>query len=141
MPPARVQILFGEMMSLIYEREIRLMREFGLSLLEYYTLQIMSFTQEASLKEIGHRLALPKSTVTFIADSLERRGLVERQRNKDDRRIWQLRLTELGRRRIAELLAKKAAYTLPILEALSDAEAQTLVKVMEDITQRLRDSR
>ena|SRR3990172_1126281 len=137
----RVQGLFAEMMSLIYERELQLMREFGLSLLEYYALQILGFGQEASLKEIGQRLALPKSTVTFVADSLESRGLVERMRSKEDRRVWLLQLTEAGRAQVQEVLARKSVYILPALGALSDAEAQTLVKVMEGVSQQLKAGR
>lgn len=137
----RIHSFFAEMMSLIYERELRLMREFGLSLLEYYTLQILSFAQEASLKEIGQRLALPRSTVTFVADSLERKGLVQRRQNKVDRRVWLLQLTEVGRGQMVEVFARKAAYVLPVLDALSDAEAQTLAEVMEGVTQQLKASR
>ncbi|MBI4285361.1 MAG: MarR family transcriptional regulator [Chloroflexi bacterium] len=135
-----IPTLFMEMLSLIYEHELRLMREAGLSLLEYYALQVLNFSQETSFKEISQRLSLPKSTVTFVADSLERKGLADRQRHKDDRRVWLLRLTEAGRGKMAEVLEKKASYTLPVLNVLSTGEVQILAKVMQGVASQLKAS-
>lgn len=133
--------LFAEMMGLIYEQELRIMREFDLSLLEYYALQVLGFAQEASLKEIGQRLAMPKSTVTFVADSLEGRGLVKRQQDRQDRRVWRIRLTEEGVRFMGEVFARKSFFLLPVLDGLSDAESQVLLRVMEGVTRQLRRGR
>ncbi|MBI2304175.1 MAG: MarR family transcriptional regulator [Chloroflexi bacterium] len=136
----QIQKLFAEMMGLIYERELRIMRQFGLSLLEYYVLQVLSFARNSSLKEIGQRLALPKSTVTFVADALERKVLVQRQQDRQDRRVWHICLTEAGRSLIEEIFASKALFLLPTFDGLSNAEAQALLKVLEGITEQLRET-
>ena len=45
---------------------------------------------------LGERLGIDRTTMVQLVDELERRGLVERKRNPDDRRSYQLTLTPEG---------------------------------------------
>jgi DNA-binding MarR family transcriptional regulator len=56
-----------------------------------------------SQQELAARLRLEKSSVSRLVADLERRGLIQRQRDKDNRRVVRLRLTDGGRRAHVEL--------------------------------------
>ncbi len=50
-----------------------------------------------SQQALADRLRLEKSSVSRLVAELERQGLVERERDPDNRRVYRLRLTERGR--------------------------------------------
>ncbi|SFD49167.1 transcriptional regulator, MarR family [Sulfitobacter brevis] len=67
--------------------------------------------------------ALP-STLTTLADGLEAQGLVQRQRDPDDRRAWLLELTQTGHAARRELL-ESAGLALREATGLPDADLET----------------
>jgi DNA-binding MarR family transcriptional regulator len=50
-----------------------------------------------SQRDLAERLRLEKSTVSRMAAEMERKGLVVRERDPDNRRLYRLRLTDAGR--------------------------------------------
>ena len=59
---------------------------------------IHSLRQQTALKptELARNLGLPASTVTNILNRLEKRGLIERIRDDNDRRVVHVRLMKYG---------------------------------------------
>lgn len=47
--------------------------------------------------EIGEKLQQVGGTMTGVLDRMEERGLVRRERDREDRRIWRVWLTETGK--------------------------------------------
>src|SRR5690242_11177459 len=62
-----------------------------------------------SMSDIGRELNLSPSAVTQISDRLERRGLVERVFEEEDRRVRKLRLTRKGQQLIRRREQKQLA--------------------------------
>lgn len=69
--------------------------------------------------------------ITFIVDNLERAGLVERQRNREDRRYVTVHLTEKGRERIATVLPRHVSEIVETLSVLTPAEQVELGRLMK----------
>lgn len=76
------------------------------------------------------------STVTAVADLLERKGLLLRERDPDDRRAWQLRLTEAGQTARRDLIAATVAMFNEIT-SLDEADIEKLAAVMDGVTERI----
>jgi MarR family transcriptional regulator, organic hydroperoxide resistance regulator len=81
-----------------------------------------------SLKELAKQVGLAHSTVSGIVDRLEKRGLVERQPNLDDRRHTRITASN----EVTEFLKKKypvlAAHPiLGVLRKAGTAERNTIV--------------
>ncbi|MFG2085864.1 MULTISPECIES: MarR family winged helix-turn-helix transcriptional regulator [unclassified Spirillospora] len=64
---------------------------------------LANLSAPAPMRELADWLRCDASNVTGIVDGLERRGLVRRQPNPEDRRVKHLVLTEEGERRRALL--------------------------------------
>ncbi|NDR59064.1 MarR family winged helix-turn-helix transcriptional regulator [Aliiruegeria sabulilitoris] len=73
------------------------------------------------------------SKVTAIADLLEMKELVLRERDPDDRRAWQLRLTERGQQARTELIALTVKIFRDVA-GLSDTEIEHLSALMDRVT-------
>jgi DNA-binding MarR family transcriptional regulator len=80
-----------------------------------------------SQRELGERLRLDKSTVSRLAAELERKGLLIRERDPDNRRLYRLRLTEAGRAVHGRMAAVNHEQYLRWARGISHAEQEALV--------------
>ncbi len=64
--------------------------------------------------------------MTTVLDNLERRGLVVRRREKDDRRCLMVHLTDAGRRLMERLFPRHVADVVHDFEVLTAAEQEEL---------------
>lgn len=82
----------------LFRRAIVLELEpFGLHLRHYFVLILLSESGPLSQQEIGQKLCIDRTTVMHIIDDLEERGLVVREKNPKDRRMYAVRVTEAAR--------------------------------------------
>lgn len=77
----------------------------GLTPLQYAVLRVLRGTGAEGLPagEVGVRMGARAPDATRLVDRLEKQGRVRRERRPGDRRVVQVRITEAGRRTLAEL--------------------------------------
>jgi DNA-binding MarR family transcriptional regulator len=85
------------------------------------TAVLLSLDVPLSQSELADRLQYDASNITAIVDGLERRGLVKRQVDREDRRIRRLFLTRQGNRAVAQL-RESLLDECPLFDALDDDE-------------------
>jgi DNA-binding MarR family transcriptional regulator len=83
----------------------------------------------------AQKLAIDKSTIVSIVDDLEAGRLVERKRDKKDRRGYNLTLTEDGRRKLSEVMSAIDEAEQAWFKPLSRGE----IKRLHDLLARLTD--
>jgi MarR family transcriptional regulator, 2-MHQ and catechol-resistance regulon repressor len=76
--------------------------------------------------ELGRKLLRSGGNVTTVIDNLERRGLVGRQRNRNDRRVVTVTLTSAGRELIEEIFPHHARAVAQAMAMLTVAEQEEL---------------
>lgn len=84
----------------IHSRKID--REFGLTLPQLVVLQCVRDLGQVTSKAISEEASLSPPTVVGILDNLEAKGMIERYRSAQDRRIVHTRVTARGRAILAE---------------------------------------
>jgi DNA-binding MarR family transcriptional regulator len=72
--------------------------EEGLTLSQYGLLEGLSGRRAARVQELAAHAGVTPSTATRILDALERRGIVQRVRSREDRRGVAVSLTDVGER-------------------------------------------
>lgn len=85
------------------------------------------------MSELAECTSTSQTSLTGIIDRLEERGLVERSRSAEDRRVVQVALTELGR---AEKLRSHASMLKrldTVLEPLDDTERAELLRIIRKV--------
>ncbi|SRR5690606_17070659 len=81
--------------------------------------------------ELAHHLGLEKQTVSGLIARAEKRGLVARAPNAEDRRAVDIFLTSEGAELIARLRAQGHQALAPLTRSLSAAEQQRLQELLE----------
>ena len=95
--------------------------------------QLGAVGEAVPMRDLADRLQCDPSNVTFLADRLEERGLIERRPDLSDRRVKLLALTTAGlavRTRIVQ-----AAATSSPLARLSPADQQRLCRLLDKCLQ------
>jgi MarR family 2-MHQ and catechol resistance regulon transcriptional repressor len=76
--------------------------------------------------EIGKKLLKSSGNITIVIDNLEKRGLVRRERSKEDRRYFTVHLTEAGKELISAFFPAHAGRIAAEMSVLTPAEQEQL---------------
>ncbi len=82
------------------------------------------------MTELAAAVRVPLSTATRIVDRLIAKGLVERSRSEEDRRLVVIQPTEQGARLHAAARKHEAAIAYRMLEPLTAGEREILLELM-----------
>lgn len=83
--------------------------------------------------ELADRLGLNRSHLVGYLDDVERQGLVQRARDREDRRRQRVALTPSGRTLQRRLLAVAKRSQAEYLKVLSEPERQTLIALLRRV--------
>jgi DNA-binding MarR family transcriptional regulator len=86
--------------------------------------------QPLSPTTIAERLIVTTASVTSLIDTLERRGLVERHPDPDDRRKLLVALTDDGRALVDQFLPEVVALQTAAMSELSEPQRQQLLRLL-----------
>lgn len=106
---------------------------------QFYTLMALERDEGMPLSEISEKIQRSPGNMTLVIDNLEKDGLVERQRSKEDRRVIVAVLTDAGREKIS---AARRAHRTAVegkMQVLDEAELDTLHRLMLKLNPEERD--
>lgn len=89
--------------------------------------------REPTMNQLGRLLGLDKSSISGLVDRAQRRGLVTRTVSANDRRAFQVSITDAGRQLIEELAALFAEQIELSVAPLSDADRQRLSQLAAQV--------
>lgn len=103
---------------------------------EFILLTMIRAKTDQILQNIAIATGKNKSVVMRMIDSLEKKGLVKRTVNPEDRRENQLSTTDMGEQVVAEYhkIEKKLSYEL--LKGIPEEKVEVFFEVVEEISRR-----
>jgi DNA-binding MarR family transcriptional regulator len=105
-PPAvlagNAGFLLGKVHELARDRFEQSLAPLGLKARHYGVLAALAEQSPVAQNALGDRLNIDRSTMVAVIDELEAAGRVVRRRNPQDRRAYQLELTEAGHAALKE---------------------------------------
>ncbi len=107
------------------------MVQYDLSTSQFMVLELLFHLGPLSQKVIGDKLLRSSGNIVKVIDNLERDGLVRREHNKKDRRIYTIVLTEMGSKIIKIIFpdhVKSIVETFSILTQEEQLELSRLCK-------------
>ena len=112
--------------------ETRLMRQgsFGdLTPSQFGVMETLYHLGPLTQGEISNKLLKSSANITLVIDNLEKRGLVQRKRNPQDRRCSVISLTPAGEEQIDRLFPAHAAAITAQLAVMPPEEQETLSRL------------
>jgi DNA-binding MarR family transcriptional regulator len=98
----------------------------GVSPPEAMLLRHAARTGDATVLGLAERCGLGGSTAVGVVDRLEHAGLVQRERDREDRRVVRVRLTDRGQKVAESLPALAAALEEEFTDGFSASEREAL---------------
>ena len=113
-----------------------------LSLVHVHVLFVLEADGALPMRALAEAMDVSQASATGIVDRMEQRGLVERARDAEDRRIVRVAITDEGRQLIEGLAAQRRDHLATLLEGLTDEELAAFLvgaRAMRRARERLHD--
>ena len=107
-----------------------------LTLSQFGALEALLHLGPMSQRQLGTKLLKSSGNITMVVDNLEKRGLVQRQRDAADRRVVTVSLSDKGRALIQGLFPRHAREIVEELGALSGTEQEELGRLCRKLGRR-----
>lgn len=108
-----------------------LMQDSGFTFPQLSVISILAKNGKQKVSDISEKMGLSDSTVSGILDRLEQKGIIERKRNKDDRRVVKIYLSKGSQEICQEFHRKREEYFAHLLKKLSEQEINDIIKSLE----------
>ena len=86
-----------------------------------------------TMSNLSHRIGVDNSTLTRLIGILEHKGLVERRKNKNDRRSKLVNLTKVGEHNIKVIEENTLNLSEKVLTSFSQAEIASLKNILNKL--------
>ena len=121
--------------SLAHAYETRMAQEtarnvLDLALSDCSTLMVLGQFAPLNARQLSRLMDINPGTISVYVQRLVNKGLVQRERDQEDRRNWWLSLTESGQAAFEALIAGAVEYTRDFLSALDEAEQENLHQLL-----------
>ena len=110
-----------------------LLAEAKLTTSQFGVLEALLHLGQLCQKDLAAKLLKSDGNLTMVLGNLEKRGLVTRTRDPEDKRLLNVQLTVAGRRLIRSLFPRHAANVAAAFSALTPAEQETLGKLTKKL--------
>jgi DNA-binding MarR family transcriptional regulator len=87
--------------------------------------------------DLSRRMMVTGGNITGIANTLEREGLISRQADAVDRRVYRVRLTREGRRAFEQMAHEHEQWIIELFNGLSDRDKHELAGHLAALKQHL----
>ncbi|MBN1689479.1 MAG: MarR family transcriptional regulator [Dehalococcoidia bacterium] len=117
--------------SLTHEYETRMLkdaraREAGLRLSDCAVIMVLGQMEPLTASQLSSRMSINPGTISLYVQRLVEKGLVVRERDKSNRRLWWLTLTQPGHDAYKAIIEGTAQYTREFLSTLDNDDQAAL---------------
>ncbi|SMC48399.1 MarR family winged helix-turn-helix transcriptional regulator [Papillibacter cinnamivorans] len=107
--------------------------QYGVTPGQYGVLSYLWEKEQANPKDLARELSLENSTISGVLDRMQKKGLIDRLLDPDDRRSIQVVLTPAGRALEADVLRAVDEVNEEVLSRFDPETAETLIRCLQKI--------
>ncbi|HJV17452.1 MAG TPA: MarR family transcriptional regulator [Bacillales bacterium] len=149
MEPENLQQLDKKMVAII-EKEMRyinviikqkgreLLTDYAITPPQFVALQWLFEDGDMTIGDLSNKMYLACSTTTDLVDRMEKKQLLMRVKDPNDRRVVRIHLLDEGKRIIDEVIKKRQAYLEEVLKNFSNGEILLLQDSLIKLHQEMR---
>ncbi len=90
------------------------------------------------MSELSQRMMVTGGNVTGITDGLEKEGLVIREVDAADRRVFRVKLSAEGQRQFRRMAAEHEQWVIGLFEGMTVKHKNQLVELLGDLKRHIR---
>lgn len=135
-PIGRLLGIAGRMTAARFQR---LLESQGMTHAGWQALLAIADDGPLTQREVAERCYVTPATVTGVVDTLEREGLVERERSDEDRRLVRVRITPEGRERLAGTKREAQRQMAKVFGDLSARDEAVVRRFLSRTIERLQE--
>lgn len=105
----------------------------GLNPTEFAVLEFIYSTGEQPIQKIGEKVLIASSSITYVVDKLEKKGLLERKPCPNDRRITYAAITTAGNNLMDEVFPNHKRALTDILAGLNIEEKKVMIEQLKKL--------
>ena len=127
----------------IYQLSETYLDSSGLSYAQYRVLMNLRFCEWSGAcgglnpSEISANQGTSRNTISALIRSLEEDGWIERSLDHQDRRRFNIHLSEAGRRKVTDLANQHTKLIADLFSALTDEEIESLSLLLQKLSRRV----
>jgi DNA-binding MarR family transcriptional regulator len=137
-PNRQLEFLLAEVVRLQLRVYNARFRATGLHQSQVAALVHLDRIEELSQTDLAARLGMRKAATGSLLDGLEGKGLVERARSRDDRRLQLVSITEAGRRVVDQVDQMAEELGTRLRKGIPRAERAQLISILQRLRGNLR---
>ncbi|WLV25368.1 MarR family transcriptional regulator [Aciduricibacillus chroicocephali] len=103
-------------------------RTYELNTTEFAVLELLYHKGDQPIQKIGDKVLLASSSITYVVDKLEKKGLLTRRRCTEDRRVTYAAITDAGRALMDEIFPKHGEAIQGIFSVLDKDEKEQMIE-------------
>lgn len=109
------------------------MVKYGLNPTEFAVLELLYAKGEQKIQNIGKKILLSSSSMTYVIDKLEQKGHIERKPCATDRRVIFAHITDKGKSFMEEAFPLHEKMITELFSVLSSEEIETLIPLVKKV--------
>ena len=137
-PSRQLEFLLAEVVRLQLRVYNGRFRATGLNQSQVAALIHLDRVEELSQTDLATRLGMMKAATGTLIEGLEGKGLVERTRGREDRRLQLVSITEAGRRVVSEVDEMAETLGTALRQGITREERTQLVSILQRLRVNLR---
>lgn len=99
--------------------------------------QLERAPQGLKMSELSQRMMVTGGNVTGITDGLEKEGLVVRETDPTDRRVFRVRLTQEGQKQFRRMAAEHEQWVIGLFDGMSMKHKNQLVELLGELKRHI----
>lgn len=99
----------------------------SLSIVHLNLLMLLRFNGPLTMSRLAELLDVSVASATGIVDRMEKKGVIERRRNDDDRRVVEVHVSEQGQQVFTAMQAERLGQMTRLLSYVSDKDLRSLL--------------
>ncbi|HHE64656.1 MAG TPA: MarR family transcriptional regulator [Bacteroidetes bacterium] len=127
----KLGFLLQKIMKVLHAQGRKVLTEENLTFPQYYALSLLIKKGFLKMSDLKEKLFITGAGATGIADHLVKKGLAQRQRSTDDRRVVNIRITDKGAKIIERALRQRRDYLASVLKKIEPDKKDLLIKGVE----------
>ncbi|MFI9818682.1 MarR family winged helix-turn-helix transcriptional regulator [Saccharothrix variisporea] len=133
--PGGIAFLLAQLGAHAANRFAERTADLGLAPSEVGLLRMIATQPGRSQRSLAEELGVVASRVTALVDPLERSGLVERRRSTNDRRNYELHLTDRGMQVLGRVREVAMAHEAELCEGLDERQRDELATLLRAVAE------